>query len=110
MVRLEKQLYEKILNTKTMGRARNIGTPVKWHNTNPQDYNGVQAGYLHDKSLLAKVMEKILYPFYKKFWWEWQRDLALQRGYAMDDFYVYSEKDLRRSPFYEHVWRERYAF
>lgn len=24
----------------------------------------------------------------------------------MDDFYVYSEKDLRRSPFYEHVWRE----
>jgi len=106
MVRLEKVLYEKLLNNKALGRARNITTPKKWINHNPTEYNAVQAGWLHDNSIVAKFWEKVLYPFYKKFWWEWQRDLALQRGYAMDDFYVYTEKDLRRSPFYEQMWRE----
>jgi len=106
MVRLEKVLYERVLNNRTLGRARNITTPKKWMNHNPTDYNHVQAGWLHEHSIFAKVMEKLLYPFYRKFWWEWQRDLMLQRGWAMDDTYIHTEKDLRRSPFYEHVWRE----
>jgi len=106
MVRLEKVLYEKLLNNRVLGRSRTITTPRKWINTSPNDYNAVQAGWMHDHSIFAKTMEKILYPFYKKFWWEWQRDLTLQRGWAMDDAYVYTEKDLRRSPFYEHIWRD----
>lgn len=106
MVRLEKVLYEKILNNKTLGRARNITTPRKWINVSANDYNAVQAGWTHEHSIFARIMEKVLYPFYRKFWWEWQRDLTLQRGWAMDDAYVYTEKDLRRSPFYEHMWRE----
>jgi len=103
---LEKILYEKVLNNRTLGRARKITTPKKWINHNPADYKSVQAGWLYDNTISAKVWDKILYPFYKTFWWSWQRDLALQRGYAMDDFYVHTEKDLRRSPFYEHIWRE----
>jgi hypothetical protein len=106
MVRLEKVLYEKLLNNKALGRARGVGAPKKWINHNPIEYNAAQAGYLHDNSITAKFWEKVLYPFYQKFWWEYQRDHALQRGYAMDDFYVHTEKDLRRSPFYEHIWRE----
>lgn len=106
MVRLERVLYERVVNIAALGRARNISGPRKWVNHNPVEYNAVQAGWKADTSPFTKIMEKILYPFYKRFWWGWQRDLALQRGYAMDDFYVYTEKDLRRSPFYEHVWRD----
>merc|ERR1712183_317440 len=65
-----------------------------------------QAGWMYENSLLFRAGEMILYPLYKTFWWKWQRDIALQRGYAMDDFYQVSDKDLRRSPFFEHIWRE----
>lgn len=66
----------------------------------------VQAGYKTENSMFTRVMQKICYPFYKRFWWQWQRDIALQRGFTMDDFEVYSEKDLRRSPFMENIWRD----
>lgn len=106
MVRLEKVLYEKVINNQAVGRARGIGAPRKWFNVNPSDYKKVQAEYLYENSLFYRMAEKIMYPFMKRFWWQWQRDIALQRGYAMDDFYQVSDKDLRRSPFFEHIWRE----
>lgn len=34
------------------------------------------------------------------------RDMLKQRGYTFDDIQVHHETDLRRSPFYEHVFRE----
>lgn len=106
MVRLEKALYEKLVNTSVLGRARTIATPKKWMQHNPEDYKAVQAAYMEDNSFLHKVYDKILYPFYQRFWWQWQRDIALQRGLAMDDFYMYGEHRLRRSPLYENVFRD----
>ena len=106
MVRFEKIAYEQLLNNKTLGRARKITTPQKWFKHNIVDYRQVQAGYQEENSLTSKLLSSIAYPFYKRFWWEWQRDHALQRGFTMDDFEVYSERELRRSPFMENVWRD----
>lgn len=99
-------MYERVVNNATVGRARNITTPKKWFNVNTTDYNKAQAGWMYDNSITLRLAEKILYPLYKKFWWEWQRDMTLQKGYAMEDVYVVSDTDLRRSPFYEHMVRE----
>ena len=39
MVRLEKIAYEKLVNTKALGRARTLTTPAKWFTTNPLLHN-----------------------------------------------------------------------
>jgi hypothetical protein len=35
MVRLEKILYERIVNSEAIGRARKLTTPAKWFTANP---------------------------------------------------------------------------
>lgn len=39
MVRLEKIVYEQVVNSKTLGRARAIVTPAKWYVVNPHEQN-----------------------------------------------------------------------
>jgi hypothetical protein len=39
MVRLEKIAYEQIVNSQTLGRARQLTTPAKWFTTNPILHN-----------------------------------------------------------------------
>ena len=38
MVRLEKIVYERMVNTAALGRERKIGTPTKWFTTNPNEH------------------------------------------------------------------------
>jgi hypothetical protein len=37
MVRLEKITYERMFNTRMLGRARVISSPRKWHAVNPPE-------------------------------------------------------------------------
>ena len=39
MVRLEKIVYEKMVNTSTLGRTRQITSPSKWHPVNPNEHS-----------------------------------------------------------------------
>lgn len=39
MVRVEKILYEKVLNTSALGRARTLSTPAKWYRVNAYDHH-----------------------------------------------------------------------
>jgi len=103
---LERTLYERAINNATLGRARTVGTPRKWNYYNPQRYMEYQTANHQESALVYRLIAPLLELWNRKFVWQWQRDIALQRGYTMDDFYVYTERELRRSPFLEHVWRE----
>lgn len=106
MVRLERTLYEKAINNATLGRARTLGSPKKWNYYDNNQYAQYTSAYTEKNNFVYKLLTPFLNFWNKKFVWQWQRDIALQRGYTMDDFYVYTERELRRSPFLEHVWRE----
>lgn len=106
-MRLEKNIYEKLLNIPLFGRQRVITRPSKWYFINPQYYmmtmswyNSYKTNYLY--MALAPVLDKLYFYFY----WTYRRGVELDRGYIPDDTEVHEEYDLRRGVFYEHVVRE----
>ena len=105
MPRLERSLYERLFNTKTFGRARTIAKPRKpvyKDVENMREY----VSYLNEASILGKLLQPFTSWYHKNMVHKYQRDIAMQRGYIMDDIHLHEERELRRSPFMEHVWRE----
>ena len=98
-MRLERAIYERIFNTKLLGRARNIATPAR-HVREDDYYLGMTPSFR-----ISRLFDGFWRWVYAKEW-NFQRQGALQRGMTMEDFHLYDEEDFRRSPFHEHVLRE----
>lgn len=99
MPRLEKVMYEKIFNSKILGRNRSIARPLK--EDNKQDY------YLVDYPILPKFVHRLLNPLYMKLSQlelNYIREDMLQQGISWDYSYE-SGSDIRRDPFHEHIVR-----
>lgn len=104
-MRFEKVIWESLVNTKMFGRERVIAQPVKWFNASRNKENKVAAHYYFTQGLRAtlfKSFESVL----SWLFWKWPRDFALQRGLAMEDFLVHSERELRRDYLFEHIIRQ----
>ncbi len=99
MVRLEKILYERVLNTQMLSRARKITQPRRL------DYREeVFLRRFPRTGLLSFVTSPIMKWLSSVEYKNWRR-LCLQRGLSFDDT-MEDENDLRRDPAHEHFMRE----
>jgi hypothetical protein len=105
MVRFEKLLWESLVNTKMFGRERVIAKPAKWFNASRNKENKVAAHYYFTQGLRATLFKSVENVLAWMFW-KWPRDFALQRGLAMEDFIVHSERELRRDYMFEQIIRQ----
>ena len=100
MVRLEKVLYEKVLNTALLGRARTIVKPKHLEHSQEQ--------FLRELPK-TRLTQKILNPMWQFIggieYRDW-RALCLQRGIAFDQILMETDMELFRCPFHEHFMRE----
>jgi hypothetical protein len=109
MVRFEKNLYERLLNSSILGRARSIGSPSKFYFENSHNYMRVSNWHKEHNSILT-LWFKLFSPFSS--WWDrnmvygYRRGIELDRGYIPDDTELYEETELRRGLFLENVFRE----
>lgn len=100
MPRLEKLRYEKIFNSKILGRNREMARPIK--EDIKQDY------YLVDYKILPKFVHDLLSPLYMKMAQlelNFYREDMLHQGITWDYNYE-SGNDIRRDPFHEHIVRQ----
>jgi hypothetical protein len=105
MVRFEKLIWERLVNVKALGRQREIASPKKWFTANRNTENKIAAHFYLGTGITNaafKVVEGALA------WalWKWPRDIALQRGLAMEDFLLHSERELRREVLFETIIRQ----
>lgn len=100
MVRLEKIAYEKIINSKTLHRARNI--------TSPKKTDFFAELYLR-RAPTSRFVQKLISPL--QTWlasveWRFFRDNMVQRGIAFEDSMMNTEVEFRRGILNEQVNRE----
>ena len=86
MVRLEKLVYEQIVNSAATNRLRKAGAPRKWHHTNPLEHmtrmiflNIVMGYNVFENSFIGRFL-KPLYENWSNRERAFQRDLFLQQG------------------------------
>lgn len=101
MVRLEKIITERVFNNRVLGRARNI--------TQPSGVNPLEEFHLRMTPLgrlIAKVVPQswafalsgLSHRFYR-----WN---LLIRGFSWSDSVIFTDEMMRRSPVFEHIYRE----
>lgn len=105
MVRFEKLLWEKLVNTRALGRQRVIDVPRKWFNSSYHKDNKIAANYAFNTGIFKSIFRSLEGAFSWAFW-KWPRDYALQRGLAMEDFLVHNDRELRRDVLFEHIIRQ----
>lgn len=101
MVRLERILYEKVLNNRFLGRQRII--------THPTKINGNEERNLRTfplTSMVAKFLPDTIYLWFFSTVYRWHRYCYITRGLSFDDYIMQSEDDIRRDPIWEHMVRE----
>lgn len=100
MVRLEKIAYEKILNSKALGRARNITTPKK------TDF--FSEIYLR-RAPMSRLVNSITMPIkhlIAGMEWRFLRACLLQRGIPFEEALTQNETEFRRGVLAEQINRE----
>lgn len=105
MVRFENLIYERLLNVKVLGRARVFATPKKWYNEPRHEAMKVTAQRFYVNSIFAGLF-RMLEPIIAKGTYQWVRDIALQRGLALEDFFLHKDRELRRCYIFETVLRQ----
>lgn len=105
MVRLEKVAWERLFNTKMFGRERAIAAPKKWFDVNRHEEVKVGAFYYYTQGLRASIF-RMIEPIMAYFFYKWPRDIALQRGLALEDFMVHQDRELRREYLFEVIQRQ----
>lgn len=107
MVRVERNLYERLVNISLFGRNRRIGSPSKFFYVQPTLY---MIARTHESRYHVSFFEKLFDPVLEfimpHLWWNWQRGIQLQRGLVQDDVHNFNEFELRRGIFLENVLRE----
>ena len=106
MVRFENLIYERLLNIKLLGRNRQLASPRKWFNEPRHDAVNAATERVFTKSAILAPLLRLLEPLIAKASYQWIRDIALQRGLAMEDFFVHKDRELRRCYFFETVQRQ----
>lgn len=101
MVRLEKILYERVFNSKLLGRARRI--------THPTRINANEELILQEFPLTQFLVESM--PFRARVYllsclWSFNRWVYVTKGLGWNDTARQTEEQLRRCPVWEHVVRE----
>lgn len=105
MVRFEKLIWENLFNIKAFGRQRVLGSPQKWFKRNDLDDINVAQAYLFETGIRATIF-RWFEPILAYLFWKWPRDIALQRGLAMEDFFLHTDREQRREFLFEHINRE----
>ena len=98
-MRLEKIMYEKVLNSKMLGRAREMGTPSRVKMDVGPDLTYTP---LSEFSILWKPIQRWIY----KKEWNFLHSQLEQRGLCMEDVFMHTDEDMRRDPFVENMMRE----
>lgn len=109
MVRFEKNLYERVLNSAILGRARHIESPSKFYFENANSYMRVANWHKEHNSILTwwyKLTAPISNWIDRTLVYGFRRGIELDRGYIPDDVELYEETELRRGLFLENVLRE----
>jgi hypothetical protein len=98
-MRLEKILYEKVFNSKLLGRQRNITRPSKiyadddfWLSLFPT----FKVYHVFDRLVVWMMSRE----------WKYQKLRLDQIGLTHEDVTMYVEEEYRRSPYLEHIFRE----
>jgi hypothetical protein len=76
MVRLEKVILEKFLNSKPLKRQRAISSPSKWYKEDKIDNMLVAATKIYDHGISGKIF-KYLEPAFAYLGYNWIRDIGL---------------------------------
>jgi hypothetical protein len=105
MVRFEKLIWEAAVNTKAFGRERVIGAPRKWFGANRDSESKIAAHYYYTTGIFGALFKTCENAFSWLFY-KWPRDYALQRGLALEDFFVHADRELRRDMLFEHIIRQ----
>lgn len=102
MVRLERVLYEKVVNNKLLGRNRRIGSPQTWFTKNNIKNSSVfwPGGYLVTK-LLDPIFNFVTGKEYTQLY-----KVSKLQGVPMENFLALKEDDWRRGVLSEHMKRE----
>ena len=101
MVRLERALYEKLVNTRTFGRARDIAKPRYYKKTFTENRSYFWPAGGTATSLYFQFAEKW-------FAFQYRFDLSYYRprAYSLIEFKTFSESDWRRGTLNEQMHRE----
>lgn len=100
MVRFEKLLWEQVANTKVLGRERTFVTPSKWFNINRSDWYKATQHTVFNTGISGAIFRG-LEPIFQKFIYRWKLDIAHQRGLALEDTMLFTDRELRRCYFFE---------
>lgn len=105
-LRLEKTLYERLLNTRFLDRARVVTKPSKFYEINPTMYMMAKAQETYQNSIFQRIAHPLAVFYYTYFAYPFQRDVMLTRGLLPHDIEIHSETTLRRGAFFENVLRQ----
>ncbi|CAK64456.1 unnamed protein product (macronuclear) [Paramecium tetraurelia] len=105
MVRLEKLVYEQLVNIRALKRERIIGSPRKWYSEPRTPAMTLQAVKLFTSGWTGLIY-KFVEPLFARFLYRWMRNIGLDRGVAMEDLVLFQDRELRRDPLFEHIQRE----
>ena len=92
-------MYERVLNNKLLGRAREFGKPSLSH----RETNVLLS--IYPTFGLYNLLGWLLAPMFK-FDWKYLNNNCHERGLAVEDLQLFRSQEIRRSPLIEHVFRE----
>ena len=104
MVRLEKLVWEQAVNNKTLGRARTFSSPAKWW-SQPRTLTVQVASDKFHSGLVGQFF-RMIEPLTAYIDYQWNRDIAIQKGLALEDFDLFKDRYLRREYLFEMVNRQ----
>jgi hypothetical protein len=87
------------------GRERIIGAPRKWFDAPRHQENKVAAHYYFTQGLRSALF-RLVEPVMAYFFYRWPRDIANQKGLAIEDFWVHQDRELRREYLFEMILRQ----
>ncbi|CAK67090.1 unnamed protein product (macronuclear) [Paramecium tetraurelia] len=105
MVRLEKLVYEQLVNIRALNRQRIIGSPRKWYSEPRTPAMTLSAMKLFTQGWTGLIY-KMVEPLFARFLYRWMRNIGLDRGLALEDLVLFQDRELRRDPLFEHIQRE----
>jgi len=103
MMRLEKILYEKAINTNLLGRARTITKPKGWF-TSIDKYDNHTIVW--PGSLIANKITKPFYQALASLEYKTTRNMSKEQGIPLESYFALKEEDWRRGVLAEHMKRE----
>ena len=86
-MRFEKLLYERMVNSKMLKRARTLDRPRKFHYENYTGHAKVQAHKLFGTGITGAIFRTVE-PIVAWVFYKWPRDIFLQRGIYIYFFYT----------------------